>query len=348
MNVRRPIVSAWLVMLVNTSCALAEPLVVRGPTMGTSYHVQVVGASASEEPSLRAEIESALADIDRRLSTFRQDSEISRFNRAPADQWFRVSPATAEIVAAAKQFAEDSKGALDVTVGPLVRVWHFGPDAIAEATSPDDLVPPTDLEIDTARAQTGYEKLDVRLDPPVLRKHVAGLEIDLSSIGEGHAIDRIVKILSQRKCLDYLVELGGEVRVHGHNPSGRPWRVAIQQPSDDSDRVYAFIELQNAAVATSGDYRRYFEFNGNRYSHIIDPRTSRPIAHHLAAVTVAADTALEADAWDTALLVLGPEQGYRYAVERNLAALFISREGNRFSARETPAWRERFEIPARR
>jgi thiamine biosynthesis lipoprotein len=348
MNVRQLNVAACLVMLVHASCAKAEPLVISGPTMGTSYHVKVVGASASDEPSLRAEIESALTDIDRRLSTYRQDSEISRFNRAPAGQWIPVSPATAEIVAAAKQFAVDSNGALDVTVGPLVRLWHFGPDALTAAKSTDDLVPPTDVEIDKARAQIGHEKLDVRLDPPALRKQVAGLEIDLSSIGEGHAIDRIVKILSQRSYQDYLVELGGEVRVLGHNPNGRPWRVAVQRPSDDSNRTSAFLELQNAAVATSGDYRRYFEFDGQRYSHIIDPRTSRPIAHNLAAVTVAADTALEADVWDTALLVLGPERGYRFAVERKLAALFISREGELFSARETPVWRERFAIDDRR
>jgi thiamine biosynthesis lipoprotein len=348
MNVSHLAVAACLVMLTHASCAMAEPLVIRGPTMGTSYHVKVVGASASDEPSLRAEIESALSDIDRRLSTYRQDSEISRFNRTPAGQWLRVSPATAEIVAAAKQFTVESNGALDVTVGLLVRLWHFGPDALTAAKSPADLVPPTDLEIDKARAQIGHEKLDVRLDPPALRKQVAGLEIDLSSIGEGHAIDRIVDILSQRGYQNFLVELGGEVRVRGHNPNGRPWRVAVQRPSDDSNRTYAFIELQNAAVATSGDYRRYFEFDGQRYSHIIDPRTSRPIAHNLAAVTVAADTALEADVWDTALLVLGPERGYRYAVERKLAALFISREGELFSARETPVWRERFAIDDRR
>jgi FAD:protein FMN transferase len=348
MNVRHLTVAACLVMLVQASCAMAEPLVISGPTMGTSYHVDVVGASASDEPSLRAEIEFVLTDVDRRLSTYRQDSEICRFNRAPAGQWFRVSPATAEIVATAKQFAVDSNGALDVTVGPLVRLWHFGPDALTAAKSPADLVPPGKLDIDKARAQIGHEKLDVRLDPPALRKQTAGLEIDLSSIGEGHAIDRIVKILSQRSYQDYLVELGGEVRVRGHNPNGRTWRVAVQRPSDDSNRPSTFIELQNAAIATSGDYRRYFEFDGQRYSHIIDPRTARPIAHNLAAVTVAADTALEADVWDTALLVLGPERGYRFAVERNLAALFISREGDSFVARETPVWRERFAIDDRR
>lgn len=335
--------STWLVVAFVASFADgAEPLVFGGPTMGTTYHVKLRDGAASDEFGLRSDIDAILIDVDRRLSTYRADSEISHFNRAPPGEWLAVSPATAEIASAAKQFATESGGALDVTVGPLVRLWHFGPDAIAKTKTLADLKLPDEADLQAARAVVGHEKLDVRLDPPALRKQVAGLEIDLSSIGEGYAIDQIAQLLSDRGYEDFLVELGGEVRASGRGPQGRPWRVAVQRPTDSAPQAQAFVELNDAAIATSGDYHRYFEHDGRRYSHIIDPATFRPIDHKLAAVTVAADRALTADVWDTALLVLGPELGYQCAVEHGLAALLISREGDGFVTRETPAWKKRF------
>jgi FAD:protein FMN transferase len=329
--------------LLAATCSFAvEPLIIAGPTMGTTYRVKVVDADDADPASLRTEIETILADVDRRLSTYRQDSEISHFNRAAVGKWFNVSPATAKIVAAAKEFNHHSGGALDITVGPLVRLWHFGPDTLASAKSPVDITPPTEAELRTARALVGDDKLEVRLNPPAMRKQVVGLEIDLSSIGEGHAIDLISSAISKRAHKNFLIELGGEIRTSGNGPRRKPWRIAVQRPDDSRSRAQQMIELPNAAVATSGDYHRYFEHNGRRYSHIIDPTTGRPIEHKLAAVTVAAEDALTADVWDTALLVLGPERGYDAAVEHDVAALFIARDGDRFTARETPAWRKRF------
>lgn len=315
--------------------------------MGTSYRVKIADAQAADEAPLRAEIEAVLADVDRRLSTYRQDSEISRFNRAPAEEWFAVSPATAEIVAAAQKLNRESEGALDVTVGPLVRLWHFGPDTIAKAESPAEIAPPQEAAWQMARAVVGHQHLAVRHDPPALRKQIAGLEVDLSSVGEGYAIDQLAAAVERHGHKNFLVELGGEVRASGHGPSGKPWRIAIARPDESHADTAQIVELSNAAVATSGDYHRYFEYNGRRYSHIIDPATGRPIEHKLAAVTVAADSALVADAWDTALLVLGPERGYECAVKRNLAALFIARSGDQIAIRETPAWQERFVTAAR-
>lgn len=310
--------------------------------MGTTYQVKIVDAADTDETSLRGEIEHALDDVDQRLSTYRQDSEISRFNRASSSEWFAVSPATAAIVVDAEKFHRVTDGALDITVGPLVRLWHFGPEAISQTSSLADIAPPDEVTLQAARAVVGQSRLEVRTEPPALRKQVAGLEIDLSSIGEGYAIDRIASLLASRGYEDFLVELGGEVRASGHGPGGKPWRIAVQRPDASQLQAQAFLELSNAAVATSGDYHRYFEHHGRRYSHIIDPATGRPIEHPLAAVTVAADDALTADAWDTALLVLGPERGYQTAVERKVAALLISRDGERFVARETPAWKQRF------
>jgi thiamine biosynthesis lipoprotein len=327
----------------------AEPLVISGPTMGTTYRVQLVDGvehdvDKSEAP-LRAAIDATLADVDRRLSTYRNDSEISRFNRAPAGDWFAVSPATAELVAKSLEMSRQTGGALDVTVGPLVRLWHFGPAAIADANVAAGVTPPTEAEILAARKLIGHEKLAVRSNPPGLRKQMAGLEVDLSAVGEGDAIDRLAAMLTRRGQQNFLIELGGEVRASGERADGRPWRVAVERPTADRPSMEVALPLINAALATSGDYRRYFEYNGRRYSHIIDPATGRPIDHTLASVTVVANDSLTADAWDTAILVLGPQRGYECAVTHGIAALLISRDGDRFVAQETPAWHERFSSP---
>jgi thiamine biosynthesis lipoprotein len=330
--------------------------------MGTTYRVKLVdvpkgNASAADANTLRQKIADELADVECRLSTYRADSEISRFNRAGQGEWFPVSPATAQLVLAAKELHRQTNGALDVTVGPLVRLWHFGPDALRDVKSMSQIKPPPDAEIEFARERIGDQHLSVRTDPAALRKDVAGLEIDLSAIGEGYAIDRLAEIIKGTGLTNFLIELGGEVRASGHGPHGKPWRVAITRPSDDRSELDDLSELQvalplattsqtDAALSTSGDYHRYFEHNGRRYSHIIAPTTGRPITHNLASVTVAADNAMTTDAWDTALLVLGPERGYECAAQNNIAALFIERSGDGFVVRETPAWQARFATAA--
>jgi len=320
----------------------AADLVIGGPTMGTTYRVRLIGVDPAEEPALHAAIEAVLSDVDLRLSTYRDDSEISRFNRAPAGAWFAVSTATAELVAASLEMSRKTSGALDITVGPLVRLWHFGPSTITVAKSMADIAPPDDDAIRAARQLVGHEKLEVRVDPPALRKSVDGLEVDLSAVGEGYAIDRLAAEFCRRGHTDFMIELGGEICARGRHTDGKPWRIAVERPTEDRPEMQAAVSLTNAALATSGDYRRYFEHHGRRYSHIIDPSTGRPITHSLASVTVVADDSFTADAWDTSILVLGPQRGYECAVEHGIAALLISREGNRFVARETPTWRTRF------
>ncbi len=222
---------AWLLLVASAvSAAGAEPLLVSGPTMGTTYHVKLVGVAAADAAEIRAEIEAVLADVDERLSTYRQDSEVSRFNRAPAGRWFVVSPATVEVASAALAISWQTGGALDITVGPLVRLWHFGPNAITESKSTADIAPPDEAALQAARKLIGYKKLEVRRDPPALRKLVDGLEVDLSAVGEGDAIDRVAAAITKRGIQNYLVELGGEVRAGGHGPNGKSWRVAIERP----------------------------------------------------------------------------------------------------------------------
>jgi len=324
----------------------AETLLISGPTMGTTYHVKLVGVATGDEAAIRAEFEAVLADVDQRLSTYRQDSEVSRFNRAPAGNWFAVSPATAEVVSAALEVSRQTGGALDVTVGPLVRLWHFGPNAISEIKSTAEIAPPDDATLQAARELVGYEKLAVRIDPPALRKRIDGLEIDLSAVGEGDAIDRVTAAITKRGIKNYLVELGGEVRTGGLGPNGTPWRVAVARPLVERHEMQTAVPLSNAALATSGDYRRFFEQGGHRYSHVIDPSTGRPVNHALASATVAADECMTADAWATALLVLGPQRGYDCAVEQGIAALLVSRDAGAFVTQETPAWRNRFSTAA--
>lgn len=334
------VAAAWAV------ASAAEPLVIDGPTMGTTYRVKLVGPTAADEASIRSDVEAVLRDVDERLSTYRRDSDVSRFNRAPVGKWFAVAPATAEAVSAALAVSRQTNGALDVTVGPLVRLWHFGPSAVADAKSTADMVPPDEVALRAARKLVGYDKLEVCRDPPALRKQVDGLEIDLSAVGEGDAIDRLAAAISRRGIKNYLVELGGEVRAGGLGPNGEPWRVAVARPIAERPEMLSAVSLSNAALATSGDYRRFFEYGGRRYSHIIDPSTGRPVTHALASVTVAADGSLTADAWATALLVLGPERGHDCAVEHGVAAIFVSRSGDSFVTKETPAWRDRFSTAA--
>ncbi len=334
-------IPAWNVM--------AETITLRGAAQGTTYHMKyVTPAKAIDSQQLHADVEKLLADIDREMSTYRPDSEISRFNRAPVGKWFAVSKATAEVVAAARAVSEKSFGAEDVTVGPLVRLWHFGPRVKEDKKSRSSFEPPSDAEIRTARKRVGYKHLGVRLDPPALKKEIDGLEVDLSSIASGYTIDHLAALM-QKQCIgNFMVELGGECRAAGKREDGTPWRIAIERPILDEQQLELAVPLVNAALATAGGNQRYYVYEGHRYSHIIDPATGRPVKHALASVTVAADTCLEADGWDTPLLVLGPERGIECAEANGLAALFISHADADASGktsdnvRATAAWRKRF------
>lgn len=323
----------------------AETVNFRGATMGTTYHIKAVQVDASvDREKLHAEIERILAEVDRQMSTYRPDSELSRFNRAAAGEWFDVSPATAKVVAAAQEISEKTAGALDVTVGPLVRLWHHGPKDAGDAGAAErPFSPPSDEEIADVRKVVGYEKLTVRKNPPALRKCVDGLEVDLSSIASGYTIDRLAELLAARGIDDFMVEIGGEIRASGRREDGMPWRVAVERPAAGPRELFVALPLRDAAIATAGDYRKFFEFEGRRYSHVIDPATGRPVEHQLASVTVVAETCMAADGWDTPLLVMGVERGAECAEKHKIAALFLWSEGGEVKSRTTAAWQERFE-----
>jgi FAD:protein FMN transferase len=340
-----------LLMLLLASGVRAETLELRGATMGTTYHIKLVApADAVDSERLHAEVEKVLAEIDLQMSTWRADSELSRFNRAKAGEWFAVSRAAAVVVAAAREISEKTDGAMDVTVGPLVRLWHFGAEAKRRNRSRGNggderrrsLSPPTDDEITAALELVGYEKLEVRLNPPALRKTVDGLEVDLSSIASGYAIDRLAALIAKRDAKSFMVELGGEVRAAGVREDGKPWRVAIERPAEDGRAMQTAVPLVDAAIATAGDYRKFFEYGGRRYSHVIDPAIGRPVDHELASVTVVAESCMAADGWDTPLLVLGPKRGLECAERNGVAAMFIERANGNAKVRTTSAWNQMF------
>lgn len=328
----------WLLL---TCSASAKTFELRGATMGTTYQIKFVADSdAVDAKNLHEQVERVLAEVDRQMSTYRPDSELSRFNCDAAGEWFPVSEATAEVCAAAREISEKTHGAIDVTVGPLVRLWHFGPTN--DSAAPDQSFrPPDDQAIAAARRTVGYRKLEVRAAPPALRKEVDGLEVDLSSIAPGYAVDELSELVAERGIDNYMVEIGGEVRAAGTREDDRPWRIGVERPTTGDRELQVSLPLTNAAIATAGDYRKFFEHAGQRFSHVIDPATGRPVEHSLASVTVVADSCIEADGWDTPLLVLGPDEGFQTAVRHGIAALFIERRGEQFNVRTTPAWRSR-------
>jgi thiamine biosynthesis lipoprotein len=314
-----------------TACSRApEELAISGPTMGTTYSIKVPDPPPKiDAAAVRAAANEVLDRIDRSMSGYRADSEISRFNSATSTQWFDVSSDLATVVDAALQVSQQSGGAFDITVGPLVAAWGFGASG-----EPIDL--PAEARLSELRAQVGYEKLHARLDPPALRKEDPGLLVDLNGIAPGYAVDLLAQKLQSMAIEHFMIDIGGEVRAQGRNARGQLWRIAVERPVDAEPEPYAIVQLDNASVATSGEYRHYFDRNGRRYSHTIDPRTGRPVAHSLASVVVISSTSMYADAWATALNVLGTAEGHALATKLDMPVLFIDAEGGKLRSVTTP------------
>jgi thiamine biosynthesis lipoprotein len=311
----------------------ANALMLSGATMGTTYSVTITRLpdGGDEAEVLQQRIDAVLDEVNALMSTYREDSELSRFNASASVDWIGVSEDLARVVAAAREISALSDGAFDVTVGPVVNLWGFGPDISADQL-------PTQMDIDAARARVGWKKLQLRDDPAALRKSAPDIYVDLSAIAKGYGADRVAALLEQEGISDYLVEVGGELRGRGSSPRGDAWRIAIERPEASRRSVFRVVELRDIGMATSGDYRNFFELDGQRYSHSIDPTTGRPVTHELASVTVLASSTMWADGWATALLVLGPERGFALAQSQGLAALFIVRGEDGYEAKATAAF----------
>lgn len=306
-----------------------------GASMGTTYDVEIVAPPADlDRRRLRDDIADRLAVLERSMSTWLPGSELSRFNAAHDTGWFEVSPALCEAVADALSIGRMTGGAFDVTAGPLVNLWGFGPAGIRSE-------PPAEEEVAAALRRVGHAKLHADCGRPALRKDIADLYVDLSAFAKGYAVDEIAALLEERSVENYLVEIGGELRLRGMNARGERWAVAIETPLRAGRSVQRIIGLTDTAIATSGDYRNFFEHEGRHYSHTIDPISGRPVAHEGASVTVVAALAAYSDAMATALLVMGPEKGLAFAERVDIAAYFLSRSQDGIEERMTRRFTER-------
>jgi len=316
------------------ACGAKDPveIVVSGNTMGTQFNVKLAAVDIAAA-DLQQDIEDSLAHVEHMMSTYLPDSEISTFNISGTTDWHTVSGEFCFSVEEALALSALTDGSFDITVGPLVNLWGFGPgDMIQE--------PPADEKISEVMESVGYEHLQADCAQPALRKDIADLFLDMSAFGKGFAADSIADWLEGAGFQDYMVEVGGELRLGGHNAKGEKWAIGIEAPLANQRRPHTVVHLTDTAVATSGDYRNYFEAGGERYSHTIDTRTGKPVTHSLASVTVVDDSGYRADALATALLVMGPEKGMELAARENLAVLFLLRSDAGIDERATPAFEQ--------
>lgn len=305
--------------------------VLEGKTMGTFWRVSIMNVDAKRADELRSKIQSQLDADDQLLSTYKNDSALMRFNLSNSTSLWPVSEAMADIVTEALHIGYKTNGAMDITVGPLVNLWGFGP-----TKQPEKI--PDQAQIDDARARTGLQHLTVinQYGQQYLQKDIPDLFVDLSTVGEGYAADHLAALMTQEGISRYLVSVGGALVSRGLNASDKPWRVAIQKPTDTQNAVQAVVDINGHGISTSGSYRNYYELDGKRLSHVIDPQTGRPIEHNLVSVTVIAPTALEADTWDTGLMVLGPEKAKEVVRQEGLAVYMITKEGDKFKTWMSP------------
>ncbi len=305
-----------------------EAIQLSGPAQGTSYNITLVaGEQRIDGAALQQRIEQRLAEIDKSLSNYRDDSEVEALNRAPVGEWVEVGTDLYNVLLLSMEVSWLSNGAFDVSVAPLVRLWGFG---AAEARA----ALPTDAEIDVARAHIGFQHLELDLGASRVRKGRA-IEVDIAGVAQGYSVDELAKLLDAAGVADYLVEVGGELRVKGRSPRNTPWRIAIEQPVAAPGSVQQALLLGEGAVSTSGDYRDYFEKDGVRYSHTLDAATGRPISHRLASVTVVHPECGYADALSTAIMVLGPERGLELAEQQGLSVYLIVRSDDAAGGFET-------------
>lgn len=296
-----------------------EVLRISGNTMGTTYNVVAVPSGKNVDgQALEAAIRTALAEVNAEMSNWDSASEISRVNAAPVGEDMVLSPALAQVMQSAESVHRASDGRFDVTVGPLIDLWGFG----SHGTTPHV---PADADIRAAMRSIGQDRV-LTLSEAGLRKTAPGAEIYLAAIGKGHGVDRVADVVRGFGLSDFMVEIGGDLYTSGSNADGTPWRIGIESPVAGDRALHSVADVSGLGMATSGDYRNFFEEEDTRYSHIIDPTTGRPILHNTVSATVLTENAMLADAWATAMLVLGRERGLEIAEAEGLAVLFIDRE----------------------
>ena len=337
-TLKKMIVPALFVGALFATIFMREPTVVddgirrfEGDAMGTHWTLKIASKNVDAEArqGIQATIEGTLSMVDGSMSTYRPDSELMRFNQNKAWENFKPSKPLATVMTEAMRISELTEGAFDVTVGPLVDAWGFGPSG--HRRKPDEIA------LRSLGLKIGYQKLIVNAEG--MKKRMSGMQCDLSAIAKGYAVDQVTEAVEALGYANFMVEVGGEIVARGVNATGKPWRIGIERPDPTNRTISRVVDLSNMALATSGDYRNYREIDGKRVSHVLDPRTRRPIAHRLASVSVLHPSCMTADAWATALNVLGDKEGLAVATSQDLAALFIVRRpGGEFIEVPSPAF----------
>ena len=301
---------------------------IHGYTMGTSYNVQWRSVATVNSSAAQKDIDQILLMVNQQMSTYKPDSELSIFNAATPPFEQKISPELFDVLQQSFELYELTGGYFDISVGPIVNLWGFGPDKM-----PTQL--PSQEATKKAQAQVGLT--DVSLDDLSVKK-MKQRYLDLSAIAKGYGVDLVADYLESQGIKHYLVEIGGEMRVMGRKSAEKPWRVAVEKPDENQRSVQKIIEMKTGAMATSGDYRNYFEMNGQQYSHTIDPFTAKPVKHTLASVTIIDQSCARADALATAMLVMGAEKAKLFALEHDIKAFLIERSPSGFSEYSTPAF----------
>lgn len=321
------VLTNWFVLIGLTflisACSQSDKVIaLSGNTMGTTYHIKIMpGAKTIDAKALQIKIDKALEEVNDQMSTYRPDSELSCFNQMSSHDTIDVSPDTVNVINEAIKLYKITDGALDITLGPLVNLWGFGPDKRPTTV-------PTQAEIDKQKARTGIQY--IKVSGTQLGKSHDDLYVDLSSIAKGFGVDKVAALLDQYQPQGYLVEVGGEIRLKGTKEDNQPWRIAVEQPSEDGVAVQQVISPGDMSMATSGDYRNYYEEDGQQFSHLIDPRTGYPIKHRLASVTVLNKDCMVADGYATAMMVLGTQASLTLAKRENLAIMLIEKRDDGF------------------
>ncbi|WP_301003868.1 FAD:protein FMN transferase [Arsukibacterium sp.] len=313
-------ISLWLGGC-SPAAKLPQEQELHGNTMGTTYSVKFFSVQPVDNQALQQQLEQELELINDLMSTYRAESELMQFNLQQTTEPYTLSEQTAKVIAEAIRIGQQTGGVLDITVGPLVELWGFGAAGrITERPEPEQL-----------RLVSDYVGLDkISLDANQLVKTDARLALDLSTIAKGYGVDRLAEILEAAGITDYMVDIGGEMRVNGRKPD-REWRVAIEKPVAGDRAVQRIIAPGDMAIATSGDYRNYFEQDGIRYSHLIDPRTAEPVQHRTVSSTVIHPSSMTADGYATALHIMSAEEAIQFANQHQLAALLIIKTDEGYS-----------------
>jgi thiamine biosynthesis lipoprotein len=307
-----------IILPITTGVEAQTAHLIEGRTMGTTYHITVITGASERVKGLKEKIDRRLAAINHVFSTYLNDSEISRFNEfRAAGEKFPVSDDFIQVMKVGRKIYRLSEGAWDGTVNPLVDLWGFGPKRRQPRKPPAN-------QIKALMKNVGFDHIRIA-EPNFLVKNLATVTLDLNSVAKGFAVDRVSGLLAAAGYKNYLVEIGGEIYAAGVRADGKNWRVGINRPKPGAaiNEVYKAVSLANRALATSGDYRNFFEIDGVRYSHVIDPRTGYPVSNGVVSVSIIADNCTLADGLATAIMVMGPEKGIQMVNQLDKVECFI-------------------------